>query len=262
MGLPPGTDRTWADLARPGGRPRPERFDPDSLEALPSAAARWLGRVVPGGAPLADTVVLSMRGHIKIGRWMPFTADQILRAGVGFVWKPVVGGRLLRFIGADILARDHARMEFRLHGIIPVAKASGPDTARSAAGRLAAETVAWLPQATTPQAGARWTAIDDNHATVELLAAGEPVDVQIGVDAGGQLKTLSLQRWNDSSDPPGLRAFGGDVTNEFRTPDGVRVAGSGTVGWNYGTAGWNDGEFFRYTITGVGTVDSSERRVL
>lgn len=56
-------------------------------------------------------------------RWMPFAADQVLRAGVGFVRKPIVGGHVVRFVGADILGPDGARKEFRLHGLIPVATA-------------------------------------------------------------------------------------------------------------------------------------------
>jgi hypothetical protein len=138
---------------------------------------------------------------------MPFTTDQVLQAGVGFVWKPIVGGRVVRFVGADILGPDDARMEFRLQGLIPVAKASGPDTARSAVGRLAAETVAWLPQATTPQAGARWRAVDSERATVTLDVVGGTVDVEVTVDADGRLKGIGLQRWNGSTNPPVLRAI-------------------------------------------------------
>ena len=55
-------------------------------------------------------------------------------------------------------------MHFRLHGLIPVVHSSGPDIARSGAGRLAAETVAWLPQALVPQSGAQWTPIDQHRA--------------------------------------------------------------------------------------------------
>lgn len=91
-------------------------------------------------------------------------------------------------------------MEFRLHGLVPVAQASGPDVARSAAGRLAAETVAWVPQALTPQAGA----VDDEHAVVKSDFAGETVDVEVGVDPDGRVVRLELQRWKDSADLAGF----------------------------------------------------------
>lgn len=253
--LPPGTEETWDALA---AAPRATAvadmpvFDRGSLASLPTPAARWLGRVVPPGTPLIDVVEIEMTGEIKLGpRWMPFTATQILRAGVGFVWKPIVGGRLLRFVGADLLGPDDARMEFRLHGRIPVARAAGPGTARSAAGRLAAETVAWLPQAATPQAGARWSPVDHAHAIVTLEAAGREVDVQVTVDEDGRLCELLLDRWNDSADPPGLQPFGGEVSAEHETAHGVWVAGAGTVGWGYGTPSSAGGVFFRYAVSRV-----------
>lgn len=257
MSLPPKADAVWARLAAaPVDSREAERFDPKTLEALPAPAARWLKRVIPTGVLLADTVELSMSGEIKLGpRWFPFTAQQILRSGVGFVWKPVVGRRLVRFTGADLLGPGGARMEFRLLGIIPVVTAEGPDVARSAAGRLAAETVVWLPQATTPQGGARWTAIDDRSATVTLRTDGTDIDITIGVDDDGRLRSVEFQRWNGSADPPALEPFGGDLTEEFEAADGVLVSGSGAVGWGYGTPAWGDGEFFRYRITGVDWVE-------
>ncbi len=248
MIMPASTEPTWRYLAEGIGEP-PAEFDSSTLDGLPDAAVRWLRRVLPESTPLVSGVELAMRGDIRIRRWMPFTADQILLAGVGFVWKPVVGGRFLRFGGADILGPDDARMEFRLHGLIPVAKASGPDTARSGAGRLAAETVAWVPQAATPQAGACWARIDAERAVVTLDAAGQPTDVEIAVDADGRLTAVRLQRWNNSDEPPAFKPFGGDVTSEYITDTGVRIAGSGLVGWGYGTSDWDDEQFFRYEIT-------------
>jgi hypothetical protein len=103
------------------------------------------------------------------------TGQEVITAGEGLVWTPVVGGRLIRFVGADLLTADDARMEFRLHGLIPVVRADGLDVRRSAQGRLAAETAAWLPHALTPQMGARWTPVDDDRAIVTLSAAGATV---------------------------------------------------------------------------------------
>ena len=245
---PESAATTWDVLAEPVAEP-PPGFDPATLADVPETARRWLARVLPAGTPLTSGVTVEMTGEIRLGRWMRFGADQILRAGVGFVWRPVVGGRMLRFTGADLLGPDDARMEFRFHGLVPVVRASGPDVARSAAGRLAAETVAWVPQALTPQAGARWRGLDDQRAVVTLDAAGETVDVEVAVGGDGRLRSLGLQRWNDSADPPGSEPFGGTVTDEFVTSAGVRIAGAGSVGWDWGTPRWDDGEFFHYRIT-------------
>ncbi len=244
---------TFAETTRASlAVPRPQRsqhFDPSSLDELPDPARRMLSRAIPAGAPLATAIELTMSGEIRLGpRWFPFTADQILRAGVGFVWRPIVGGHFIRFVGADVLGPDGAQVDFRFHGRVPVVRASGPDVDRSARGRLAAETVAWLPQALTPQLGARWAAIDDRRAVVTIDAAGQPTDVEVTVDAEGQLLSLTLQRWRDSTTPRADAPFGGAVEGLLSTDDGVAIVSRGTVGWDWGTAEQADGEFFRYTI--------------
>ena len=230
----------------------PGAFDPATLAGLPPPAQRLLERALPSGVALSTRVELSMDGEIRLGsRWFPFTAEQILRAGEGFVWSPVVGGRLVRFVGADLLTADDARMEFRLHGLIPMVRAAGPDVRRSAQGRLAAETVAWLPQALTPQLGARWTPVDDECALVTLDAAGSTIDVEVVVDVDGRIRRAGLDRWNGSADPPRLEPFGASIDSTYTAPNGVDIAGSGTAGWNFGTADEADGIFFRYRITGA-----------
>ena len=239
---------TWAALDRPN-HVGSARFDRETLTSLPEPAQRLLSNALPDRTPLHDTVRLSMRGEIKLaGRWLPFTADQVLRAGMGFVWAPIVGGRLIRFVGADALGPDGARIEFRFHGRIPVVRGSGPDIARSAHGRLAAETVAWLPHALTPQAGASWTAIDAHRATVSLDGPGGPSDVEVTVDDDGALTALELQRWKDSAKPPSLAPFGGSVESLFTCSSGEAIAGAGTVGWDWGSPGEANGSFFRYEV--------------
>ncbi len=253
---PPGVaERAWATLsAEPVVDPVVEAagFDPGTLVGLPPPAQRLLRRVLPTGTALSSTVELSMEGRIRLaGRWLAFTAEQLIRAGEGLVWSPVVGGRLLRFVGADLLTADDARMEFRLHGLIPVVRADGPDIRRSAQGRLAGETAAWLPQALTPQLGARWAPVDDRRAVVTLAAAGTDVDVEVVVDDDGRLRRVSLDRWNSSADPPRLQPFGTSVDSTFAAANGVRIAGNGTVGWDFGTDHEAEGVFFRYRITGA-----------
>jgi hypothetical protein len=244
--LPAVAERGWTALSNVP-IDQPATFDPATLAELPPPAQRLLARALPGGVALSTTVELSMDGEIELGnRWFPFTAEQILRAGVGFVWSPVVGGRIVRFVGADALTADDARMEFRFHGVIPVVRADGPDVRRSAQGRLAAETVVWLPQALAPQLGARWTPVDDERAIVTLNAAGTDIDIEVVVDGDGQFRRVGLDRWNGSVDPPRLEPFGASVGSTFTGSNGVRIAGSGAAGWGNGD---DDGVFFRYRIT-------------
>lgn len=246
--IPEFAAATWR-LLEAGNSVDPPCFDAGTLEPLPPPAQRLLAAAVPGGSPLHTMVSLEMSGDIKLGgRWLPFTAVQILRAGTGFVWAPIVGGRFFRFTGADVYGPDGARIDFRFRTRIPIVRGSGPDIERSAAGRLAAETVAWLPQALTPQAGATWEPIDETRAAVILPSADSETRVEIAVDDHGQISWLGLQRWKDSAKPPNYAPFGGSVDSNHITSSGVRIAGSGTVGWDWQTPQQPAGEFFRYRI--------------
>lgn len=230
------------------GDERFPQFDPSTLEALPPPAQRYLTWALPPGTPLVDAVQLAMDGELRAGRWMPFTAEQAIVAGRGFRWQPVVGRRLVRLTGADRYAPGVASVDFRLHGLVPVARSSGPDVDRSAVGRLAAETVAWLPQALTPQCGARWAPVDDRRADVTLDLNGQPTTVRVTVAPDGTPQAVALQRWNGDASPPHHEPFGGRFHGIHRTEAGVRIAGAGTVGWNWGTPAWEDDAFFRFTI--------------
>lgn len=243
----PDPTEAWAQLEQPG--PEPQTFDTDTIDHLPGPARRWLARVVPTGTLLEGAVRIEMDGEIRVGpRWLRFRAEQILRPSAGFVWRAVVGGRVLRLTGADLLVGTTARMEFRLHGLFPVARATGDDVVRSAAARLAGETVLWAPHLLVPQESARWQPLDDERAVVTVHAAGEDVAVEVTVDADGQLRAVGFLRWNASAKPPVIEPFGGPVTGEHVGRSGVRVAGRGTGGWGWATPGWPGGEFFRYRI--------------
>lgn len=245
-------DATWTALEHDNSTTVIRAFDPATLDDLPEPAQRLLHAALPPQTPLCRSVCLSMRGEIKLaGRWFAFTARQLLRANTGFVWKPVVGGRLLRFVGADALGPDGAQIEFRLHGLIPIVRGSSSDIAKSATGRLAAETVAWLPHALTPQAGARWSGVDERRATVTLQGPGGPTDVEVEVNENGRLTALGLQRWKDSAKPPRLAPFGGMVDTCLTTVQGVTIAAVGSVGWDWHSAGEANATFFRFEITGA-----------
>ncbi|MCZ7628923.1 MAG: hypothetical protein M5U19_07585 [Microthrixaceae bacterium] len=240
-------DATWAALERGADRDPPS-FDHATLADLLVRRRGCCRRRCPTGCRCMTSCASRCAARSSSRRWLGFTAEQILRRG-GVRVGSGRRGRLVRFVGADALGPDGARIEFRLHGRIPVVRGAGPDIARSAHGRLAAETVAWLPSALTPQAGAVWRALDDHRAVVTLTGPGEPTDVEVTVDAAGAVTSLALSRWKDSAKPPAFAPFGGTVDSVLTTREGIRVAGSGTVGWDWGTPAAADGSFFRYEIT-------------
>jgi hypothetical protein len=196
--------RLWSEL-RGDASGFVDRFDAATVAHLPQAAQRFLTANIPDRSPLVEAVELEMSGRIKLGIWLPFTARQILRAGTGFAWEPDVGNRLLRLVGCDTLGPDGARMQFRLHDRITVVNASGPDVDRSAAGRLAAETTAWLPQQLTPQAGASWKPIDDDNAVVVLDGPAGLIEVEVALSRRVTRRGPRSLRWKG---PPGVAQRG------------------------------------------------------
>lgn len=225
-----------------------EAFDPVSISNLPEPARRWLRQSIRPGAQLNSTAVIHMVGEIKLKKWLPFRARQVIRIGEGLVWEARVGRLPIVVKGGDTFWRGEGDLDFRLWGLIPVARATGTDIDQSAAGRLAAETVAWAPQGATPQMGATWTGIDATHATVSLPVRDRSIEVTVAVDEVGGLREITMQRWgNPGSKEFAMHPFGASVDAATAVGD-VTIASAGRVGWWWGTDRQGEGEFFRYTL--------------
>ena len=54
--------------------PAPGGFSNSELDGLPEPVRRHLTQAIAPGTPLATSAWLRMRGHIKVGRWLPFRA--------------------------------------------------------------------------------------------------------------------------------------------------------------------------------------------
>jgi hypothetical protein len=126
--------------------PAPGRFGAAELEGLPEPVRRHLTQAIAAGTPLATAARLRMRGRIRVGRWLPFRAHQVLNPHHGLVWTARAAGIIA---GSDRYVDGTGRMDWKLAGLVTVARAQGPDVARSAAGRAGAEAV-WLPLPCSP----------------------------------------------------------------------------------------------------------------
>lgn len=227
----------------------PGVFDESELAGLPEAVCRYFRSAIAPGAPLARAAELKMRGRLNLnGRWLPFRARQVLAPQRGFVWRARVAGVIS---GWDRYADGHAALDWKLLGLVRVAHDSGPDVARSAAGRAAGESV-WLPTALLPRFGVDWAAPDDNHLTARLAVDDVETLLRLRIDGAGQLESVSFDRWGDPDNvgttrlhPMGLHAT---ATATLR---GLSIPVAGEAGWFYGTDRWHDGEFFRYQITAL-----------
>ena len=183
-GSAPGpAEATWATLERVGADATPT-FDPSSLVGLPEPAQRFLCAAIPAEAPLARAVVLEMVGRIRlVGRWLPFTARQILCAGVGFVWRPEVGGRV-----AALRRCRRARTRRGPNGVPtprPAFPSSGPTDRTSPAAPQDAsprKPSSGSRRASPPRPGANWRPVDDDRAVVAVPVPDGTIDVEVTVD--------------------------------------------------------------------------------
>jgi hypothetical protein len=237
----------WDDLT--SGTTSAGVFDSATLEVLPDPARRFLASSVKHGVDLVPIVVLEMEGEIRLKDWTGFHGRQVLRAGDGFVWEAVAGNPLLSVRGGDSYWQGRGALDFKLWGVIPIVRNSGPEVDKSAAGRLAGETVVWVPQALTPQMGVSWTPFDADSATVAVPVPEGVVDVTVSVDQRGHPSRITMERWGDpGQEPYGLYPFGGDLEEHADIGD-VTIATAGRVGWFWGTDRQQAGEFFRFRIT-------------
>jgi len=111
-----------------------ETFDPAMISGFPEPAHRWLRHAIAPGTPLWGSVELTMHGRIKLGRWRPFTARQVLSPPGGYTWAATARLAGLPVTGYDRLSSGAGEMRWRLLRLFPVLTAAGPDITRS--GRL------------------------------------------------------------------------------------------------------------------------------
>jgi hypothetical protein len=172
----------------------PRGFDPAMVETLPEPARRWLLSSIERGALLFGAAEIQMSGEIKLDKWRPFSATEALVPDVGFVWAGHTRVAGLPVRGFDSYALGTGRMSWRVFGVVPVQTATGFDVTRSAADRLAAESVLlptslvcaeWGPGPTPDSACYRRRSAH--------RATGSEVTIDVAPD--GRLRKVSMLRW-------------------------------------------------------------------
>jgi hypothetical protein len=228
--------------------PEPAVFADAELDGLPDPVCRYLRAAIAPGTPLAAVARFGMRGQVKLGRWLPFQAEELLAPHQGFHWAARAAGVVSGF---DRYVGGQGQMRWRLLGLLQVMQADGPDLSRSAAGRVAGEAM-WVPTALLPRFGVDWSAADDHHLTARWRLDTHEVSLDLVIDDQGRLRESVFQRWGD---PDRTGAFGlhpcGGAATAYATFGGVSVPGAGRAGWFYGTDRWAEGEFFRYQLTSM-----------
>lgn len=239
--------RSFAALDEILTRPRVAgTFVEADVAALPDAVQRYFRAAIRPGTRRALASRLRMHGKVKLGRWLPFRAREVLAPHAGFIWAARVGGVI---VGSDQYAQGVGGMEWKIASVIPLMRADSEAVVRSAAERAAAEAM-WAPTALLPRCGVAWTATDERHITASFKVDKYPVAVTFDVDSEGQLRSVVLDRWGDpeNSGTSALHPFGLEVI-DHATFDGVTIPSEGRAGWYFGTHRWQEGVFFRYRIT-------------
>ncbi|QYG92473.1 hypothetical protein HC251_08480 [Iamia sp. SCSIO 61187] len=224
---------------------RPDRYDPGEVADLPEPVRRYFDAAIAPGTQVAEAAALAMRGHLKLRRWVPFRAEQVLAPHRGFVWRARAAGIIS---GYDAFVDGEGAMEWKLLGLVRVMAADGPDVSTSAAGRSGGEGV-WVPTALLPRFGVRWSAPADDQIVARFVVGPAPMELHLRIDAEGLVRSVVFDRWGDPEGTGtfGWHPFGGDVTGH-RTFHGATVPCDGRWGWSHGTDRWSDGEFIRIHV--------------
>lgn len=239
--------------------PEGPAFDPeaDAIAALPTPARRYLKRAIAAGTPLAGSVALEMQGRMRLQpgeEKTRFEARQVLACPHGTVWQAEVGEGWQRITGADAYQDGVGESRWYLWRTIPVESGGGPDVSRSAAGRVAMESVLFLPSALHPESphgGARWEAIDDRNARVHLRVGEHELAPEIQVAPDGRLLRIQMMRW-DPSGPSGKAEEVRWVVEGFEDEEtfgGHRLPTAFRVTKNAGTAHLDT--FFEARVSGL-----------
>lgn len=212
-------------------------FDPAMVDGLPEPARRYLLWAIAPGTPPARGIELEMHGTIRLAPDrdpLPMTATQFLAPLVEFTWQARTHGGLMRIRGFDRYTGGEGEMRWKLFGVIPVMRASGPDITRSAAGRLAMESV-MAPWALAPGRGAAWETVDEDRALFRMRVGEEEVATTLTVAADGRPVRASAMRWRGDAGPdgPGYLRFDVEMEGEMQA-GGYRIPRRLVAGWRLG----------------------------
>jgi hypothetical protein len=221
-------------------------FNRSLVGDLDEPVQRFFTHAIRDDTPLGDGVRLRMTGRIKVGTWLPFTAEQTAD-GRSFAWCARVGwGPITPLRVVDRYADGSGVTEGRVLGRLTLFHADDLNTTRSAATRAALEGVVFAPTTVLPGRGVTWRADTANSIVGGFDLPPEHPEVHARIDERGALVTVSALRWGNA----GEESFqyipcGCEVEAEQRFGD-LLIPSKLTVGWWFGTPRYTP--FFRAHI--------------
>ncbi len=233
--------------------PEPERFHARLVAGLDEPVQRFFTHTIREGAALGRPTRLRMTGTVKVGTWLPFTADWD-GDGRSFRWHARVGTRRLAPLEVvDRYADGAGAMKGRLLGRLRLFDAHDADVTRSAAVRAALEASCWAPACLLPQHGVTWRAESDDLIVATWDVPPERPAVRLRIDADGALRRGSALRWGKPGGMTehGYVPMGSEVHAQRRFGDLV-VPSRITAGWFFDTPRY--APFFRAEVIDLTTV--------
>jgi len=189
-------------------------------------------RAVPDPPAEPRDVLLEQTGEIRLGPdkpWMPFTAEQRIHATLtGFLWHARVKmAPLVTCVVEDAFEEGHGRLDAKVFGLLPVARARGVDVDRGEVQRYLAE-LPWCPAALVANPELRFRERSDGSVRVSVGDDGETW-VDLGFDGDGDVVTASTTtRMRDDVGRP--QPWEGRFS-DYRDFGGIRAPARGEVGW-------------------------------
>lgn len=210
-------------------------FAPGMIAELDEPVRRYFAHAIRDGTRLTSAVSLTMRGRIKVGAWLPFTAEQECD-GRSFTWRAKVGwGAFTPLVVTDRFAGGTGSTHGRLFGRVNLFHAGDQNTTRSAAGRTALDSVVFAPTTVLPVQGVTWRAEGSEVIVADFDLFPERPRVRVRIDEHGAVRSVWAQRWG----PTGRHTFAylpcGGVVHAERRFGGLVVPSEITVGWRFGT---------------------------
>jgi hypothetical protein len=211
------------------------RYQQSLISDLDEPVQRFFNHAIRGGTALGGGQRLTMTGRIKVGTWLPFTAEQTAD-GRSFAWRARVGwGPITPLRVLDRYADGAGTTEGRLLGRFTLFHADDLDTTRSSAARAALESFVFAPHSVLPNRGVAWRAETEDVIVARFDLPPEHPEVRARVDEQGAIRTVSALRWGNAGEKTfQYIPFGGEVHAERRFGDLV-LPSDLTVGWWFDT---------------------------
>ncbi|QQD18379.1 hypothetical protein I6N98_00430 [Spongiibacter nanhainus] len=195
---------------------------------LPPLIARFIEK--SGADSTISTIRLQQQGQIRMGPdkpWLPFSAEQHISAkAVEFEWRARVKQAPLFWIKVvDAYQGGHGKLAASIWGVIPVAKARGPELDRGEIQRYLAE-LPWCPSALMSNPSLQF--VERNDDTVRVWVGDKDTYVDLIFDEHGDLvSTYSDTRVRDGV---GCQPWRGRFT-DYQEIGGLRVPRRANVMW-------------------------------